>query len=62
MADKGWITTNALANGGTGHDGLSIVNAQIADATITAAKMTAGAGAAGYYGVKGSEYGECVYG
>ena len=50
----GWISTNALATGGTGHDQLSIVNAQIADGTITAAKMAAGAPTAGTYDV--SEY------
>ena len=50
MADKGWIGTPALANGGTGHDKLQIVNAQITDGTITAAKLAAGASTAGNYG------------
>lgn len=59
MAELGWISTPALAPGGTGHDQLSIVNAQIADGTITAAKMAAGASTAGNYGI--SRYGEVSY-
>lgn len=59
MAVNGWISTVALAEGGTGHGQLSIVNAQIADGTLTAAKMAAGASSAGNYGL--SVYGECAY-
>lgn len=56
----GWITTNALAPGGTDHDQLSLVTAQIADSAITAAKMAAGAATVGKYGV--STYGGATYG
>lgn len=35
MADRGWITTPALAPGGSGHDQLAIAGDQIAEATIT---------------------------
>lgn len=55
-----WITTNAMATGGTGHDQLSLVTAQIADSAITAAKLAAGAATVGKYGV--STYGGCTYG
>ena len=55
-----WITTNALAIGGTGHDQLNIVTAQIADGAITAAKLAAGAATVGKYGV--STYGGATYG
>ena len=60
MADKGWITTPALAPGGTGHDEISIVTAQVADSAITAAKLAAGAATVGNYGY--SIYGTATYG
>lgn len=56
----GWITTNALAPGGTGHDQLVLGTAQISDSSITAAKLAAGAATVGKYGV--STYGGCTYG
>ena len=55
MAEEGWISTPALANGPV----LQIVNGQISDGTITAAKMAAGASTAGNYGI--SRYGEVSY-
>ena len=60
MAERGWVATNALAPGGTGHDQLSIATAQIADGAITAAKLAAGAATVGNYGF--SIYGTGTYG
>lgn len=59
MAERGWISTNALADGGTGHGQLSIATAQIADGAITAAKLAASAATAGKYGA--SEYDRATY-
>lgn len=56
----GWITTPSLADGGTGHDQLSIVTAQVGDAQITAAKLVAGAATVAYYGW--GVYGTATYG
>ena len=60
MAEGGWISTNALAPGGTGHDQLSLVTAQLGDGIVTAAKLAAGAATVGKYGV--STYGGATYG
>ena len=60
MAENGWISTPALAPGGSGHDQLSLVTAQIADSAITAIKLSAGAATVGKYGV--STYGGATYG
>ena len=60
MAVDGWVGTEAMAPGGTGHGQLSLVTAQIADSAITAAKLAAGAATVGKYGV--STYGGATYG
>ena len=59
MAENGWIHTGALADGGSGHDQLEIVTAQVQDEAITAAKLDPSAAAAGRYGT--AQYGYCVY-
>ena len=59
MATGGWISTPALAEGGSGHDQLEIITAQVQDEAITAAKLDPSAAAAGRYGI--SQYGYCVY-
>ena len=65
MATTGWVKTAAYAddsidNAAMGAD--AVTNAKITDATITAVKLAAHAGAAGYYGASGSNYGACYYG
>ena len=58
----GWMVTGALRPGGTDAESFQVATAQIADSAITAAKLAAGAGSAGYYGLAWSTYGNVTYG